>query len=481
MDSGSPKIDFLGSATSGFQAHPFFRGLHGNGGESLGLSDWEFELNNNFAGRPSGISQPQRLEDLPQFFKKKGQYIKRSAELGENMFRFSLEMPRLCPRRGEFNEEHMAENVRVLAIIRAHGQEPMVTINHFTMPISLTDTDRDDEITAGGWEDPEVLHDFRFYIESVARFLGDEDKMRKALESGGIGKQMQDRLLAEGLVKYFMSINEPATVVGNGYLFGVFPPFRKGRVDLIGKVLDTMVEAHDIARSTLKELGEKMNVPSDRRPHVGGGYNWNYFDGLLGDTLHALIDRGITDKFERNATSSDFLALQYYFRMTIPRFSKKGRDYGDHPAFGDMYPAGILEILKKMHAAYPDKTKPIFITEMGFADAQDTRRPYWICETMRYVLAAANQGIPVKGVLLWSLVSNFEWDQGMGVKFGLFDERELDQPLVPSDPHGAKIRSWEVWAAIIDAIRRPSEESRRILENCSQRAWIQARSAHEEQ
>jgi beta-glucosidase len=73
-----------------------------------------------------------------------------------------------------------------------------------------------------------------------------------------------------------------------------------------------------------------------------------------------------------------------------------------------------------MHAKYP--AKEIFVSEVGFSDKSDGRRPYWILDTARYIIEAKSKGIPIIGVLLWSLVNNFEWELGMSQKFGLFSE-----------------------------------------------------------
>jgi beta-glucosidase/6-phospho-beta-glucosidase/beta-galactosidase len=452
-------VKYMGSAISAFQAHPILSG------DTLAAprSDWEFELQKCLAGGQSKIKGCKGK--LPTFFDKKLLYLTRSSNLGENMFRFSLEMGRLCPKPGEFDEGHMAENVKVLATIKAFGQEPMLTVNHFTMPRFLTSIDKKGAITAGAWEHPEALAHIAFYIERVAEFLNDKDKIRDILERGGFAKSLQDKLIAEGLVKYFMSINEPFTVLENGYFFGVFPPFRSLRLRAIAtSILPRMVAAHDIIRETLKRHGDA---------EVGVGYNWNYMDGFGGQFLHELLDVKITDNFERDGSHSDFLTLQYYFRLTLPfaGMHREGRDYSDHPFFGDIYPEGIYNMLMGIHAAYPEKK--VFITEIGFADASDKRRPYWILETIRYVLQAKEQGVPVESVLLWSLVNNFEWNHGMNMKFGLFAEKELSNPLTASDPMSGTIRSWEAWEAAVYFHREPRESSKSLLDACYARAKAQ--------
>lgn len=457
-------IEYIGSATSHWQSEPVMYDTDGN--LLPPVSDWELELQKNLTGDASGIKQEQTIEDYPRFLSNKEKYINRSNELGENMFRFSLDFARLCPKPGEFNSDLMAEYVKALALVRAHGQEPMLTMHHFTMPRYLIETDTQDNIIKGGWENPEVSQHFKFYVENVVKFLGDENKIRYILGSEKFDNNAQDQLLSEGLVKYFMAMNEPMVTPLNGYVTGVFPPYKRGNIVPIKQVLERMVESYDITHDELKTLGKSL--PSDRQPQVGLGYNWNYFDGLFSDTAHKISNEYVTNKFERDGTKSDFLGLHYYFRMTMPFMNKKraNRDYGEHPGFGDIYPAGVLAELKKMNQVYPNKE--IFVSEVGFADQADKRRPYWLLETMRYIIEAKKEGLPVKGVLLWSLVNNFEWELGMDkAKFGMFNEKELTEPLVPSKDG---ISSWEAWQATIKAITQPSQESLQELQANYQKA-----------
>ncbi len=115
-----------------------------------------------------------------------------------------------------------------------------------------------------------------------------------------------------------------------------------------------------------------------------------------------------------------------------------------------------------MHELYPQKE--IFITEFGFADKTDQRRPYWILETVRYVIKVLEQKIPVRGMMQWSLVNNFEWNLGMSTKFGMFSEDELKQELKDS-PVG-KIKGWEAWRAVIKALTQPTTENLNELQKC---------------
>jgi beta-glucosidase len=449
------KIEFVGTATSDFQQAPI---TYDENGEHLVTNDWEFELLKNLEGKKSGIQFPQSKDSLPQFFEHKKLYTKRSQEIGQNMFRFSLDFGRLCPKEGEFNKALMAEYVKILAHIKADGQEPMLTIYHWPMPFYLIKTNATGDIEAGAWENADVIKHFRFYVENVVSFLANEDEIRKALAEEHFDKKFQDKIIANGLVQYFISINEPESVLLPGYIAGVFPPFKKGKLGMAMKVLTKLVEAHDIIYSNIKEGLWKMGNPS---PKVGVANSWPYFDGILGDMAHSFINEQISNKFERNGEYTDFLAMQYYYRMSVPNFTKANKLYGEHPYFRDIYPGGILKNLQKMSSRFPNKE--IFISEFGFSETQDQQRPYLSIETVRYIVEALKHNIKIKGILFWSMVNNLEWAWGMQQRFGLFDEHELMVPLKYSSP-GA-IQGWEAWKSVANALTNPTEQNLKKLQN----------------
>lgn len=470
-------IEYMGSANSDFQAQPL---TLDQDGKPQFFSEWEILVRNALTQKGQIIHSQEQVQNLPQFHSKMEQYFDRSKELGENMFRFSLDFARLCPNEHDtedFNEELMSQYVKALALVRSRNMEPMLTIYHWPMPQYLVTLDEQGKIKTGGWEHPEGANRFRGYVDGVVKFLGNDDKVRSALKD--FSKQDQDKFLAEGLVKYFISINEPTTLTLNGYMAGIFPPFKKFNIPGFKQVLNELVQAHDVTYEKLKELGERQ--PGGTK--VGLAHNWTHFDGLLGNLVHSQLNERITKKFERDGTMSDFLALQYYCSAFLNPLHKplgprprKGMEYGDHPGFGHMYPPGIYDHLKSMNKLYPQKE--IFITEFGFVEKDDIRRPHWLLETVRYVLEAKKAGIPIKGMLHWSLVNNFEWEKGMEMKLGLFSEKDLEKPL---QPHKDRLSGWEAWQGAISAIVNPTQENLQDLEKIQERARDQYKRYFEKQ
>ena len=65
--------------------------------------------------------------------------------------------------------------------------------------------------------------------------------------------------------------------------------------------------------------------------------------------------------------------------------------------------------------------KPIFITENGIADHDDSRRALFIQRHINEIKKAKSDGIDIIGYFHWSLMDNFEWNKGFYPRFGLVE------------------------------------------------------------
>jgi beta-glucosidase len=63
---------------------------------------------------------------------------------------------------------------------------------------------------------------------------------------------------------------------------------------------------------------------------------------------------------------------------------------------------------------------PLVVTENGIADAADRWRPGFIRASLAALDRARAAGVDVRGYFHWSLMDNFEWQEGYEGKFGLY-------------------------------------------------------------
>jgi len=83
------------------------------------------------------------------------------AEMGFKCFRMSISWSRICPKgMYEVNEDGLKFYEQVFDELLDHGIEPVVTLNHFDMPMYLADH-------YDGWSSREVIDFFVFYARTV--------------------------------------------------------------------------------------------------------------------------------------------------------------------------------------------------------------------------------------------------------------------------------------------------------------------------
>jgi 6-phospho-beta-glucosidase len=91
-------------------------------------------------------------------------------EMGFKCFRMSISWSRICPDgRYQVNEEGLAFYDAIFDELHKYGIEPVVTINHFDMPMYLADH-------YDGWSSRELIDFFLFYARTI--FTRYKDKVR---------------------------------------------------------------------------------------------------------------------------------------------------------------------------------------------------------------------------------------------------------------------------------------------------------------
>ncbi len=293
--------------------------------------------------------------------------FKIASSMGHNAHRFSIEWSRIEPEEGRFDDREIEHYRKVIGSLRNLGMEPFVTLWHWTLPLWVRDK--------GGVASPEFPRLF-------ARFAG-----KVALEY-------------EREVRFWMTLNEPTSVISNAYLKGCWPPQKRNPLNFFS-VARNLARAHREGYAAIKEVSPDARVGvghimTDYGPIASflGFWTNRYFPELCG------------------LETQDYLGLQYYFHKRIGFGKFKRSDMG-----WELHPEGLYRLLKGL-ARYD---KPIYVTENGLADADDRYREWYITETLRSAARAVAEGIDLRGYFHWSLIDNFEWDKGFWPRFGLIE------------------------------------------------------------
>jgi len=386
------------------------------GGTKNNWSEWELKNAERLANEAKKKWQPWQQEKFPEMFKKEN-YISGKAcdhynrfeqdfdiakNLGHNAHRFSIEWSRIEPEEGKFDEKEIEHYRKVLIALRERGMEPFVTLWHWTHPIWVEEF--------GGPTNPKFADCFARYAKVVAKNFGD-------------------------LVKFWVTINEPMSVIPNCYLMGIWPPQIKNPLVAL-RVYHNLASAHNKAYDVLHETNQDAQVGF---ANIVAYFEPHNKKSLL-DVLVVKIAEYFSNKKFLNLTKrhNDFLALQYYFHYKLSFFGgKKNKNDSVNDLGWEIYQEGLYHLLKWM-----DKyNMPIYITENGLADARDEKRNKLIRDGLFWIHKSISEDVDVRGYFYWSLLDNFEWDKGYWPRFGLVevDFETQERKMRPSALEYAKI------------------------------------------
>lgn len=331
--------------------------------------------------------------------------------LGLNHYRFSIERSMVEPEEGQFSEEALEHYEQFCQQLLENGITPFIVLHHFSDPTWFSDK--------GGFEKE----------ENIASFVN-------------FSKQIFLRL--SPYVKKWATFNEPGIYTFSSYILGDFPPGKVMSKEA-GNVLHNILKAHTQTYDALKQLDPEkeseigithqflrfrayhISNPIEKATcrlltHVAHDVVMRYFkEGVFEFKLPT--QAYMYEKHDKATTNLDFLGVQYYSDPLISMALSKdvmittaypGQTMTNMPY--RFYPQGMLSALKEAS----ELKKPIYITETGVDDTQDKQVEYY--QTIFKVASKAIQeGIDLRGIYMWTLEDNFEWNLGWQHKFGLYD------------------------------------------------------------
>ncbi|MGN9812534.1 GH1 family beta-glucosidase [Micromonospora sp. BQ11] len=343
-------------------------------------------------------------------------------DLGLRSYRFSVSWPRIqADGTGPANQRGLDFYRRLVDGLHERDIAPMVTLFHWDLPQALQD--------AGGWESRDVAYRFADYADLVFRALGDQ-------------------------VPVWLTVNEPKTVVQNGYLTGHHAPGRQDP-DAAYLVAHHLHLAHGLAVQALRagggsgRIGPAFNLhpcyPADSSPEAASatrlydGYeNRLYLDPVFTgrypeDVLADLgpdsrMVRGVRDgDLDVIASPVDLLAVQYYTPIYVTADGGTERRWPTSQAdWQQIHPDGMYDILTRVTREYGPV--PLTVTENGLptpdavgadGSVDDAGRIAFLRDHLAAAHRAVNAGVPLESFHVWSLLDNFEWNEGYDQRWGL--------------------------------------------------------------
>lgn len=313
-----------------------------------------------------------------------------------NTFRFSIEWSRIEPEEGVWNAAAIEHYRRYIKVMKARGIEPFITLYHWTVPVWFGEK--------GGFAKAKNVKYFVRFAEKVLVELGSD-------------------------LRYVATLNEPDTVAALGYWLQEHPPYRHNIVQAIWAYRN-----HLKAHKEIFDVGRKIS----RRFKIGfvkGYAHIEAADRRWTSRCLARADTWLRDGIALRyvGRKTHFLGVNYYMtdyhaglKLVVGQNShfteerlKKPLDIKGRSSVSDlgwsMQPENLEYVLKRL-ARYK---KPIFVTETGVADAQDSYRKQWLQATILAVHNARRAGANVQGYMHWSAFDNFEWSFGRWPCFGL--------------------------------------------------------------
>ncbi|MEO6396365.1 MAG: GH1 family beta-glucosidase [Devosia sp.] len=353
---------------------------------------------------------------------------------GFGAYRFSLAWPRLIPEGiGGVNQKGLDFYDRLIDGMLERGLKPFATLYHWDLPSLLQDK--------GGWMNRDIAGWFADYATLV-------------------GKHFGDRLHATA------TINEPWCVAVLGHLIGVHAP---GYRDLRAAAhsLHHVLLAHGMGVDALRAEGVKnigivtnleKSEPASNRPEdlaacdlgdalynrwfLGGVYKGQYPD-VLTRILEPHLPQNWQADMEVVSRPLNWAGINYYSRglyaadpgrPALP-FKQIGGPLPKSDLGWEIYPQGLTDLLVRVTREY---TKlPLYVTENGMSEADDTRRVAFYDAHLKAVRDAQEQGADVRGYFAWSLLDNYEWVEGYSSRFGIVHVDYATQTRTPKGSYRA--------------------------------------------
>lgn len=434
MLNSSFKKDFLwGASTSAYQVE----GAYNEDGKGLSVQDVKVI--------PEGTSDFKVCSDHYHHFKED---VKLFAELGLNVYRFSIAWTRILPNgTGEVNEKGITFYSNLIDELLKHDIVPLITMYHFDLPYELE--------KKGGWSNRATIDAFVTYCEILFERFGDR-------------------------VKNWLTINEQNMMILHGQAVGTSIVSQKELYQQNHHMLLAEAKVTNLCHEMISDakIGPAPNIsyvyPKTCKPNdiiaaqncnairnwlyldmaVYGRYNniaWNF---MKSKNIEPVILEG--DMEILSSSKPDYIAFNYYSSITVSEYDENfvideaadqqievgeegffmgdDNEYLELTDFGwEIDPIGFRVTLREVNDRY---NLPIIVTENGIGaydkvdedgSVQDHYRIDYLKKHIEQMELAIADGVDVIGYCPWAAIDLISTHQGFRKRYGfIYINRDED-------------------------------------------------------
>ncbi|QBK30629.1 GH1 family beta-glucosidase [Roseitalea porphyridii] len=430
--------DFLfGVATSAYQ-------IEGASFGGAGPSHWD-----TFAATPGNTKNAEDGAVACDHYHRYETDLDLIAGANLDTYRFSTSWARVMPDGRTVNPEGLDFYDRLTDAMLERGIKPMLTLHHWDMPAALADE--------GGWRNRAITDHFATFAGHVIDRIG-------------------DRMFASG------TFNEPWCIGWLSHFLGQHAPGLRD-IRATARAMHHVLVAHGKAVDVLRAAGQDnvgiyLNFEPAEPANGDDGdaeaaltYHAIYNEWFLGALfkkryprralagLEPHLPEGWRDDMELIARPIDWLGINNYTRKLVARaadapWPSLEEVPGPLPKTDmgwEISPESFAWLLSWIAESHTGDL-PLIVSENGMANpdtladgrVDDAARIAYLQAHIDAMKGVIEEGVPIKGYTVWSLLDNYEWALGYGKRFGIV---HVDYDTLERTPKAS-------WHALRDALAR---------------------------
>nr|SGZ49382.1 beta-glucosidase [Zygaena filipendulae] len=459
----------FGTATAAYQIEGAWNA------DGKGENIWDHMVHEN----PSIILDRSNADTTTDSYHNYKRDVEMLRELGVDTYRFSLSWSRILPEgfSHKINQEGVQFYNNYINEMLKYNITPMVTLYHWDLPQKLQEY--------GGFLNPMISDWYEEYVRLAFELFGDRVKHWITFNEPCItcndgygGRYKAPNVNTSGIGEYLCIKN---VVLSHAKAYHAYQKdFKSSQHGQIGITMiinwqEPLTDSEDDALAAELKRQAEWGVYVEPIFSKHGGFPREIVDRVAEKSAEqgyawSRMPEFTDEEREFVRGSADFLGVNHYTAFYIAALEKNPEypvpsllddigidDYIPHrwPKAASPWltkaPRSLYKTLMNLKSRY---NPTIIITENGWsarnAGLIDDDRVDYYRDALEDVLDALNEGVKLKGYIAWSLMDNFEWNQGFTERFGLYQVDYSDAKRTRTPRKSAFVYKQVIKSRVVD-------------------------------